>query len=239
MTARLGFVAYGLSRSPGGIGRYTRELVAALREAGIAVMILQAGRARTRNGTVGLPGAELMPALLTLGQLEIAWIAYRHRLALIDDPTGAAPLLLTRSPRIATIHDAIPYIYPESSTALDQLIYRFWLPQIVRRLDAIITVSQQSKGDIVRYLPVNPERVIVIPEAAGTHYRPISLREGQDTLARHNITFPYILYVGSIEVRKNLARLLEAYGRLRLWSQNWKLVIVGARKWKFSPVFEA
>src|SRR5262249_38222888 len=67
----------------------------------------------------------------------------------------------------------------------------------------------------------------------------ISLREGQDTLARHNITFPYILYVGSIEVRKNLARLLEAYGRLRLWSQNWKLVIVGARKWKFSPVFEA
>jgi glycosyltransferase involved in cell wall biosynthesis len=48
---------------------------------------------------------------------------------------------------------------------------------------------------------------------------------------------PYILYVGSIEPRKNLLRLVEAYAQLRRWSQHWNLVIVGSRNlWKSSPV---
>jgi glycosyltransferase involved in cell wall biosynthesis len=238
MNSQLGFISYALDRAPGGIGRYTKELIAALRRAGVPLTILQAGRARHCNGTVGLPGAGLLPALLTLGQVEIAWAAHQRRLALVHDPTGSVPLMLTRAQRVATIHDVIPYIYPETSTALDRLIYRYWLPLAVPRLDAIITESQQSKVDIVRHLSVKPEDVIVIPAAAGTNYQPTSQAKTDHVLARHGINFPFIVYVGSIEARKNLARLLEAYAQLRCWSQKWKLVIVGARKWKFSSVFE-
>jgi glycosyltransferase involved in cell wall biosynthesis len=239
MNMQFGFIVYNLDRSPGGIGRYTRELMDALGQVGSPPVLLHAGRAaEQRPDLVELAGARLLPGLLTLGQAEIAWAAWRRRLALVHDPTGSTPLLLTGARRVATIHDVIPYIYPETSTTLDRLIYRVWLPLAVRRLNAIITDSQQSKRDIVKYLRVKPEKITVISIAAAAHYRPMSETDVRPVLERYGITFPYILYVGSIEARKNLARLLEAYARLRDWSQEWKLVIVGARKWKFSPVFE-
>jgi glycosyltransferase involved in cell wall biosynthesis len=99
-------------------------------------------------------------------------------------------------------------------------------------------VSEQSKADILRYLPVKAENVTVIPEAAGPSYRPMDRAQSEEVLLRHGISFPYILYVGSIEARKNITRLLEAYAQIRGWSQKWKLVIVGATKWKYSPIFD-
>src|SRR3712207_7720035 len=59
--------------------------------------------------------------------------------------------------------------------------YRLWLPLAVRRVDAIITVSQQSMIDILRYLPVKADAVTVIPEAASTSYHPMSQRSEEHT----------------------------------------------------------
>jgi glycosyltransferase involved in cell wall biosynthesis len=170
--------------------------------------------------------------------VQIAQAARRHRLALVHDPTGVVPLAFTHARCVATIHDVIPYVYPHTSTTLDWLIYRFWLPFAVRCLDMIITDSQQSKTDIVRHLLVKPEKVVVVPLAANPHYCLCQEETVQIVIARHKITTPYILYVGALEARKNLPRLLEAYAQLLQWSANWKLVVVGARKWKYSPIFE-
>ena len=238
MSVPIGFIAYGLDRAPTGIGRYSKELIAALCRAGVNVTILQAGKGLRGNGTIRLPGSRLLPGLLTIGQAEIAWTIRRQKVALVHDPTGCVPLSLTGARRVATLHDAIPYIYPETSTRLDWLIYHFWLPLAVRRLDSIITVSKRSKADILRYLPVKPENVTVIPEAAAPMYRPMNQAQIEAALLRHGIRFPYMLYVGSIEGRKNLTRLLEAFAQVRDWSQKWKLVIVGAHKWKYAPLFD-
>ena len=245
----IGLIAYGLDRAPGGIGRYTEELMRALQRRELNLTILYAGKKqhipqkedvgdKQASRVIELPKAGLLPALLTLGQVEIGWVGKRKQLGLIHDPTGVMPLFLTGSRRVATIHDVIPYIYPETSTKLDKLIYHYWLPLAVRRLDAIITDSQQSKRDIIFYLRVKEEKVFVIPCAANARYRPLTTREIQSALARYDINFPYILYVGSLESRKNLPRLLEAYARARQNVPQWKLVIVGARKWKFTPIFE-
>lgn len=238
MNGRLGLIAYALDRAPGGIGRYTRELRVGLHGLGVDPVMLHAGRAAGGEGGVVLPGAALAPGLLSFGQVEIGWVAWRHKLALVHDPTGTMPLLAARVRRVVTIHDVIPYVCPETSTTLDWLIYRFWLPLAIRQVQAIVTVSEQSKADIARYLPVKTEDVTVIPEAASARYRPMDPEEIRPALARHDIDFPYILYVGSMEARKNLPRLLEAYARLREWSGKWKLVVVGARKWKYGPIFD-
>ena len=239
MNPLIGYLIYAENRSARGIVRYTLGLLSALERAGLKFIVLHAGLERNKNGTVVLPGAGLLPGLLTWGQAEIAWAVHRHGLDLVHDPTGSLPLFLTGTKRVATIHDAIPYISPESSTALDWLIYHAWLPLAVRRLNALITVSQQSKIDILHYLPVNPENVTVIPIAANRTYRPLGREQLQAVLARYAIDFPYLLYVGSLEPRKNLPRLLEAYVLLRAWSPRWHLVIVGARNfWKSSPVGE-
>jgi glycosyltransferase involved in cell wall biosynthesis len=237
MNATIGLLSYGLDRSPGGIGRYTRELCDGLRRAGARLTVLQAGRA-SGDDTVGLPGARLLPGLLTLGQVEIGWLAWRHRLALIHDPTGSAPLLFAGGRRVATIHDVVPYVYPATSTLLDWLIYRLWLPLAVRRLDAIITDSEHSRRDIVRHLPVRPDRVHVVPLAANPSYRPLPADAVDSILTRLGLRRPYLLFVGSLEARKNLPRLLEAYATLRPWSERWSLVVVGARKWKSSSIFQ-
>jgi glycosyltransferase involved in cell wall biosynthesis len=71
----------------------------------------------------------------------------------------------------------------------------------------------------------------------GNRYHPRHSAEIQAVCAKHAFTRPYILYVGSIEARKNLDCLLEAYARFRMQAPEYKLVVVGARKWKTSAIF--
>lgn len=237
MNANYGFITYGLDRKPGGIGRYSAELLAALRAGGVWPTVLNAGRA-TEPDAVSLPGAGLLPGLLSVGQVAIAREARRRRLDLVHDPTGTAPLMLTNARRVVTIHDVIPYIYPKTSSRLDRLIYRLWLPLAVRHLDAVITDSECSRRDILTHLPVHPDKVTVVPIAASPRYRPLDRTQTASVLARLGLTAPYILYVGSVEPRKNLSRLLEAFARLRADAPGYRLVIVGAGRWKTTPIFK-
>jgi glycosyltransferase involved in cell wall biosynthesis len=225
----VGFVQYGLGRTPGGLARYASELSRGLEAAGVPLFPLAAGARRVPRGA-GLPGAGRLPALLTLGQLEIGVVARRHRLALVHDPTGSAPLGMVGLPRVVTIHDAIPYVHPEASTRLDRWIYHRWLPLIVGRLDAVITSSESSRIDLLRHLPLRPERVWVIPDGVGGLFKRPSEALITAVLERHRLERPYVLYVGSIEARKNLPRLVEAMSRLVRRHPEVRLVVVGARK---------
>ncbi len=236
---RIGLIHYGLDRQAAGIGRYTAELSSRLAHQGVVVHRLWAGARPPQAEGEALPGAYLLPGLLTIGQWQIARLARRLRLDLVHDPTGAMALLLTGAARVVTIHDANPYVCPQTSTRLDWLIQHGWLPLALRAADAIITVSKQSREDIVTHLPVSPERVVVVPLAADERFRPMETAEVELVLPRYGIRRPYILYVGTLEPRKNLPRLLEAYAWLRRWSARWRMVIVGARKWKSSPIFDA
>jgi glycosyltransferase involved in cell wall biosynthesis len=175
-----------------------------------------------RSGDVGegfhsknLMGAGLLPSLLTLGQIEIGWYSRKQNLKLIHDPTGY------------------------TSTVLDQLIYHLWLPRALSHVDKVLTASDHSKRDISKYLNIPMEKITVIHLAAGEHFRPLKEPVIRSALDRAGVSQPYILYVGSIEPRKNLIRLLEAYAQLCQWSTSWSLVVVGARNiWKSSPVGE-
>jgi len=237
-TPDVGYLVYGHNRHFGGIGRYTQELHGALQRVGLCPTVLQAGGRANGSLVHTLPGSRLLPGLLTVGQLEIACVARKQRIRLVHDPTGTMPLFLTGAKRVSTIHDVIPFTFPKSSTRLDWLIYRFWLPIAVRRLDLIITDSNHSRRDIVRQLRVPGSKVITIPCASSRRYRPLDRSEYKDVLSSFGLDFPYILCVGSPVPRKNVTRLVEAFARLRRWSGKWKLVIAGAGNWKRSPVYE-
>ncbi len=235
MTAPIGLLFYGQGRELSGISRYTQDLWLALEKVGVSPTVLQAGGHQHGCDAIPLPGASLLPALLTLGQLEIAWLSRKHHIHLIHDRTGTAPLFLSRPKRISTIDDVIPYTFPSSSTRLDWLIYHYWLPLAVHRLDAIITDSQQSKLDIIQHLSVQPEKINVVPLSANAHYQPLPSEEIQSTLVRLKIQSPYVLYVGSAAVRKNVPRLVEAYALLNPSIRKPILVIAGGGDWKHSP----
>lgn len=238
MTLRVGLIHYGLDRSATGVGRYTTELTTSLIDQELAIHRLWAGKCPSGMSGESMHGAYLLPGLLTIGQMQISRLSRRLELDIVHDPTGVMPLLLTQVARVVTIHDVIPYIHPQTSTCLDRLIYHVWLPLAVRRASAVITSSKQSRRDIVNYLPVSPDRTATVLAAADGRFRPMQQREIMPILHKYGIDEPYILYVGALESRKNLPRLLEAFALLRDQIQTWCLVIVGPHKWKLSPIYD-
>lgn len=239
MTHKIGLFSYALDRPLGGIGTYTRSLIQGLHELGYLPILLKAGRLGPGEAGVGLPGSARVPGLLTLGQFQIAHNARKLDLDLVHDPTGIFPLSLAGCKKVVTIHDVFPFVTPQTSTALEKLVYCLWLPLALRQADAIITISQHSKKDIIRYLPFTKEKIIVIPNGKNPAYQPLPVEHVQPVLEKLTIPTPYILYVGSLEPRKNLLRLLQAYACLRQEVTPWHLVIVGAKNfWKNAPVVE-
>jgi len=245
----VGMIGYPLQTAAGsaaGIGRYTRELLAALArlDDGPRITLLTARddvpcAAGVRRAP--LPGCRLLPGLLTLGNLQLPRAARRERLDVLHDPTGVSPFLFgaggARS--VVTLHDVFPWSCPGASTTLDTIIYRHWLPRLARRVDAVITVSQASKADIIRYLGVSPNSIRVIYEGVNPAYRPLSAAQLAAARARYALPRGYLLYVGSIEARKNLARLLRAYAALRREGEERPLALVGVRRWNAGPILAA
>ena len=239
MNWKIGVLTYALDRHIGGIGTYTRALIKGLRQAGWSPLLLKAGRLEPGEEGFGLPGSARVPGLLTLGQFQIARHTHRLDLELVHDPTGVFPLALTACKKVVTVCDAFPYVTPKTSTALENLVFRLWLPIALRKADAVITISECSRNDIAQYLPVPKEKIFVTPISSSPAYRPLPVEAVQPVLEKLTIPRPYILYVGSLEPRKNLLRLLQACARLREKHQDWHLVIVGARNfWKNVPVVE-
>lgn len=236
MSLRVGMLTYGLDRPTTGIGRYTHELARALHILGgdLQVRLLTAGNSGPFIGgdfrCFNLPGCRRLPGLLTLGNLAIPWLARRLGLDLIHDPTGVTPLLFGAggAQAVVTVHDVFTWSCPGTSTWLDTLIYRYWLPRVWPKADLVITVSQASKADIVRFLGIPAAKIRVIYEGVGNTYQAQSEAEIECVRLKHRLPDRYILFVGSVEKRKNLSGLLQAYASLRRANHVPHLVIVGA-----------
>ncbi len=150
----------------------------------------------------------------------------------MHDPTGVTPFLLGGGGAltVVTVHDVIPWSCPGSSTLADTLIYRHWLPRVLPRVDAVITVSEASKADIVRCLQVAPDKIHVIHQGVGPAYRPAPAQAVERIRARYRLPDPYILFVGSADKRKNLAGLLRAVAALKETGRSEWLAVAGPAK---------
>jgi glycosyltransferase involved in cell wall biosynthesis len=129
---------------------------------------------------------------------------------------------------IVTIHDLIPYFYPEMvrSTFLRRFITE--MPYIVERADQIITVSEASKRDLIEIFRVDPAKIAVIPSGPSAAYRPLPGSSVAPTLQQYGLNRPFILYVGGLNPRKNVPELICAFAKIyRDLPDGQQLVILG------------
>lgn len=142
-------------------------------------------------------------------------------------------------PTVITIHDMTLWLFPEHHYRRRLAAMRPFIPIAARRANAIIAVSHSAKQDLIRILRVPAAKVHVIYEAPAPCFRPLSPGPALEAVRRrYHLPERFVLYVGTIEPRKNLPRLVEAFARLRrngLTSHG--LVFVGQRGWKDAPVY--
>ena len=102
-----------------------------------------------------------------------------------------------------------------------------------------MTISEFSAADIARRFDLPREKITVAHLAASPDFHPRDKGQSQEHLARkYGLSFPFILYVGRIQARKNLSRLVEAYARLRKQGLEAKLVLVGKKDWQAGQLLE-
>jgi glycosyltransferase involved in cell wall biosynthesis len=137
------------------------------------------------------------------------------------------------APTVVTIHDMSLTLYPRYHPLRRVVLNRPFVDLAARRADAIITVSQSAKRDIVRLYGLSPERVHVVHEAAAPSFRPVADRAELRRVRQHYaLAERFILYVGTIEPRKNLPMLIEAFAaRRRAGDLPHQLVCAGPYGW--------
>ncbi len=173
--------------------------------------------------------------------LRIAWEqsllplhARRGRIDLLHGPVNVAPLL-ARCPTVVTVHDLAFLRVPGGLTSHRRRYLTAATRASVRRARRVIAVSASTKRDVVELVGVPPERVVVIPLAADERFRPLP----DDVLARfraeQRLTCPFILYVGTLEPRKNVPVLLRAFAAIAKAFPH-ELILVGAEGWLTSEI---
>ncbi len=159
----------------------------------------------------------------------------RHRIDVVHAPVQVLPYL-HRSRAVVTVHDLAFMLFPERYHSAKQRYLRHLTAASVRRAARVVAVSTNTKADLVRLLRVPPERIVVVPNGVDERFQPVDPAVVRAFRARQQLPERFVLYVGTLEPRKNLPRLVEAFARCRE-QIDARLVIGGSQGWMFAEVF--
>jgi glycosyltransferase involved in cell wall biosynthesis len=147
---------------------------------------------------------------------------------------------LLRGRRVLTIYDLSFERFPEFFQPRFRVQMKLMVRWSCKRADQIITISESSKRDLVEIYKIDPERITVTYPGPAENCKPMDAEQARNRLREaYGIEQPFILYVGNLEPRKNLPRLLEAFAQLRQKELiAHKLIIVGQKAWLYDGIFE-
>ena len=226
------------SRKASGIGVITEELIKHL----VVIDKFNQYTAITlKNARKSLPSevsnlSNLVVSFLpqSIGeQLLYPLVLVREKYDLIHYTNFNSPIWLRGAKSIVTVHDLIPWLYPNSPRQrnwLYQRIYRYILKQSCSRASAIVVPSVGTKQDIIKHLKIDPDKINVIYEAVSQRFKDeMSVNDSTQLLSKYNIKSPYLLYVGQWRQHKNLINLIKAFSLFFKQHDNYQLVIAGKR----------
>ena len=162
----------------------------------------------------------------------------RHWNADILHSTYVSPLHVPCA-SVVSVHDISFKHFPEFFSPKDKLLFATLLPYSLRRADAVLTLSQHAKSEIVTAYSFLQDRIFVAGGAPRSLFRKIASQERDAELfAEKGIRDDYLLAVGNLQPRKNLLRLIKAFSLISEQFPKLQLVIVGKAQWQASAVYE-
>lgn len=246
---RIGLDGIPLGEIKTGVGHYTHELARALARAAPADEFElisphpYVNTASDEGEQTSPPNLRLMRAranrLLRRRWWSLGLPLYvrRGRFDLFHGTNYDVPLW-GRCPTVVTVHDLSMFLYPETHEAHLVRRARRRLPMMARRATMIITPSQSVRRETCEHLGVGPDKVVAVPEAARRSFRPIPREETAEVRRRLKVEDEFILFVGTIEPRKNLLTLARAFDELlRGTPLRPQLVITGKEGWLTGELF--
>jgi glycosyltransferase involved in cell wall biosynthesis len=160
-------------------------------------------------------------------------------LDIIHNPSQIPTYFKIRQKSIVTAHDITPLLLPDAFRLGRPLIYKLLTVKTLQNADKIIAVSYSTKRDLLKHLNIQDDRVEVIYEGVDHEkYRVLPDAEVQDIKERYGLDSPFILYVGTLEPRKNIPNLIKAFSKLNKGVNKYKLVIVGKKGWKYDEIYK-
>ena len=133
---------------------------------------------------------------------------------------------------VVSIHDMSLARTPEHHTLKKRLLTASLVPKVARGARMVLTPSFATRRDVIEDLGLTEDRVVAIPYAAAEMFRPVTARPAGTRLDE-----PYFLFVGTIEPRKNLVRLIDAFAAFAREVPGINLVLAGQRGWKCGDIY--
>ncbi len=140
---------------------------------------------------------------------------------------------------VYTLHDLIFLRYPEYHLPYNRWYLTFTMPRYLRAADVVITPSEYSRQDALKFYNLPESKIKVIYEAPAPAFKPATDTTSLSRVRQqYNLPQKFILHVGTIEPRKNLGRLLEAFKSLLADQPDLRLVLIGKKGWLYDSFFE-
>jgi glycosyltransferase involved in cell wall biosynthesis len=235
----------------GGIGRYVRELVAALAKLDHTTeyRLFVAGATRNKLSSALAPNFTWKPS--PISPIWYARLWHRARLPIpVEVITGRVtlyhatdfvlPPTLPNTRTLLTVHDLSFVRVPEATSPNLRAYLDAVVPRSVRRADHILADSAATKADLIELYDTSPEKITVLLSGVDARFSRVDDTETRRAVrAKYRIPpRPYILSVGTVQPRKNYERLIQALERLRTDEHDVDVVIAGGRGWLEDPIYD-
>jgi glycosyltransferase involved in cell wall biosynthesis len=240
-----------------GIGRYTRELIRAAvpRDPALQYVLFYAAGGLPANApyvadlralAVAYPNVRIRPLPISPRLLTMLWQRLRlplpaerlvGKLDLLHAPDFVLPP--TRARTILTVHDLTFMVRPESADARLRRYLLAAVPRSLRRADCVLVDSQATAADLARLLGVSGPHVRLLYPGVDPRFRPMLGAETEPVRAQLGLPEQFLLFVGTLEPRKNVPRLIEAFAQVAADPRyaTLHLVIAGRRGWLYEEIF--
>jgi len=199
----------------------------------------------TGAGRPQMPGARVLTTRLPTHRplARIAWeqllqpfALARARPDLLHSLAFVSPLVQS-CPTVVTVYDLSFRLTPERFRPAQRLYLSTFTAWSCRRARRVLAISESTRADVVRLLGLPPGKVDVALPGLSPVLRPLPAGQVAAFRARRGLPERFILYLGTLEPRKNLAALLDAFAQLRPTHPDLALVLAGARGWWYDDLF--